>query len=66
VDQITIIIYIKLQAEFGDGYGTYLAGGLLAAPYLSGIGEVLIAIFWSDYGIPDLIAALGSTSGEEA
>jgi len=66
MNQITIIIDIKFQAELGYGYDAHIIGYILTHPYLSGIGEVLIAIFRSDYGIPDLITALGSTSGEEA
>jgi hypothetical protein len=61
----TIIIDVQLEAELGDGNRTYLAGGFLAAPHLSGIAEVLIPILWSDYGIPDLIAALGGAYGGE-
>ena len=60
-----IIIDVQLKAELGDGNRTYLAGGFLAAPNLSGIGEVLVAIFRSDYGIPDLIASLGGAYGGE-
>ena len=61
MDQIIIIIDVKLQAELGDCSGTHLAGGFLAAPYLRGIGEVLISVFRSDDGISDLIAALSDT-----
>ena len=65
MNQIAIIIDIKFKAELGNSYNAYIVGYILAHPYLGGIGEVLIAVFRSDYGVPDLIAALGGAYGGE-